>query len=197
MSSQNKIQRTKKRAKQHNLPHMILAIFLAISVWFIVSMTQYPSVPKTITHIPLSIDITDTAAAANGLSVISCDVDEVTVELLGSRTQVGNLNNENIEAYIDADSVSTTGTKNLTVRIKGGRGVNFEVKSITPETANVVFDKYDTREFDVKPKIPNVSFTEGKAIDPDEFTCDPAVVRINGPSSTLDKISKCLSLIHI
>ena len=182
---------TEKRTAHHNLPHMILAIFLAIAVWFIVSMTQYPSVQKTITHIPLSVNINDTAAAANGLSVISCDVEEVTVELLGSRTQVGNLTSENIEAYIDADSVSTTGTKNLSIRIKGGSGVNFEVQSITPETANVVFDKYDTREFDVKPKIPNVSFTDGKAIDPDEFTCDPAVVRINGPSSTLDKIAKC------
>ncbi|HOO06197.1 MAG TPA: hypothetical protein PLH83_06840 [Ruminococcus sp.] len=175
---------------KNNFSLALLAILLAILVWFIISMTQYPSVQKTIANIPLSTDITDSVAESNGLSVISCNVEEVTVELLGSRTTVGNLNNENLVAYIDADSVSSTGTKNLAIKIRSTNGVNFEVKNIYPSSATVVFDKMDTKEFPVLAKIPNVTVVEGKAINSDDVTCEPDVVRITGPSAQLDKIAK-------
>jgi len=182
--------RIREHLMKNNFSLAILSILIAILVWFIISMTQYPSVQKTIANIPLSVDITGSAAESNGLSVISCNVEEVTVELLGSRTSVGNLNNENLIAYLDADSVSSTGTKSLTVKIRSTSGINFEVKSVTPSTASVIFDKMDTREFPVSAKIPNVTVVEGKAINSDDITCEPSAVRITGPSAQLDKISK-------
>ena len=181
--------RIREHLMKNNFSLAILSILIAILVWFIISMTQYPSVQKTIANIPLSVDITGSAAESNGLSVISCNVEEVTVELLGSRTSVGNLNNENLIAYLDADSVSSTGTKSLTVKIRSTSGINFEVKSVTPSTASVIFDKMDTREFPVSAKIPNVTVVEGKAINSDDITCEPSAVRITGPSAQLDKIS--------
>ncbi|MBR2284649.1 MAG: hypothetical protein IJ874_09585 [Ruminococcus sp.] len=173
-----------------NLAMLIISVILAIFVWFAVSMTQYPSVQKTIEHIPLSTDISGSTASENGLSLISCSVEEVTVELLGSRTEVGNLNSDNIEAYLDMSSISTTGTKNITIKIRSSSGYSYEVQSVSPSSASVVLDKYDTREFDVTPRIPNVTAADGKAIDLDEVTCDPETVRINGPSAQLDRISK-------
>ena len=184
------INRMRERLMKHNLSLALMSVLLAILVWFIISMTQYPSVQKTITHIPLSVDITGSAAESNGLSVINCNIEEVTVELLGSRTSVGNLSSENLEAYIDADSVSSAGTKSLTIKIRSSSNINFEVKSVSPSSATVVFDKMDTREFPVLAKIPNVTVVEGKAINSDDITCEPDVVRITGPSAQLDKISK-------
>ena len=157
-------------------------------------MTQYPSVPKTIEHIPVSLDISGTSAGLNGLSVISCDVKDVTVELLGSRTQVGNLNNENLEAYIDAENVSNSGTKKLSIKIKSKSGINYEVKSVYPPSATIVLDKMDTREFSVTPQIPNISAVDDKEINIEELACEPSVVRITGPSAQLDKISKCFAV---
>ena len=176
---------------KNNLARFIFSLFLAIILWFIISITKYPSVQKTIDHITLSTDIDGTSASDNGLSVISCDVQEVEIEIIGSRTQVGNLTNDNLEAYIDAENVTAAGTKTLTIKVRGTNGSNYEVKSISPATATVVFDKYDTREFAVKPKIPNVSYAKDKAINEDEFSCEPSVVRIYGPSAMLDKIAKC------
>ena len=179
---------------QSNLALAILSVIIAMFVWLIISLTQYPDSQKTIEHIPLSRNISGSVAESNGLSFISSDVEEVTVELLGNKLQVGNLNNENLEAYIDADSVSSAGTRNLTIKIKGASNINYEIKSIKPATANVVFDKMDTREFDVVPKVPNVRVVEGKAVDQNDMTCDPSVIRITGPSSQLDKISKCYAV---
>ena len=179
---------------QSNLALAVSSVIIAIFVWLIISLTQYPDSQKTIEHIPLSRDISGSAAATNGLSIISSDVEEVTVELLGSKLQVGNLNNENLEAYIDADSVSSAGARTLTIKIRGTSNINYEIKSIKPETATVVFDKTDTREFRVEPQISNLSVVEGKAFDQDDITCDPSVVRITGPSSQLDKIAKCYAV---
>ena len=152
-------------------------------------MTLYPSIPKTIENIPLSVDIAGSPAADSGLSVISCDVDTVDVQLVGSRTQIGNLNAENLTAYVDYENVTSTGKKTLSIKVKSDSGINYEVKSITPSTAVVELDKYDTLPFEVKPKIPNVKYAEGKTIDPDEFTCEPDIINITGPSAQLAKIS--------
>ena len=168
---------------------IILSLLLAILIWLVVAMTLYPSIPKTIEKIPLSVDIAGSPAADSGLSVISCDVDTVDVQLVGSRTQIGNLNAENLTAYVDYENVTSTGKKTLSIKVKSDSGINYEVKSITPSTAVVELDKYDPLPFEVKPKIPNVKYAEGKTIDPDEFTCEPDIINITGPSAQLAKIS--------
>ena len=186
----------REKHMQSNFALAILSVIIAVLVWLIISLTQYPDSQKTIEHIPLSRDISGSVAESNGLKLISTDVEEVTVELLGSKLQVGNLNNENLEAYIDADSVSSAGTRSLTIKIRGSSSINYEVKTVKPATANVVFDKMDTREFTVSPKIPQASVVDGKAIDENDMTCDPSVIRITGPSSQLDKIAKCYAVFN-
>ena len=184
----------KEKRLRNNFLLALLSLFIACIVWLIISMTQYPDALKTIEHIPLSTDISDSVAGNNGLSVISSDVEEVTVELLAGKTQVGSLNNETLEAYIDADSVTNPGTRTLTIKIRGASNINYEVKSVNPANATIVFDKMDTRTFDVSAQIPNVSVVDGKAIDQNDITCEPSEVRITGPSSQLDKISKCIAV---
>lgn len=182
-----------KRLK-NNLSLAIYSVVIAILAWFIVSMTVYPSVPKTISNIPLDIDITGTPAAENDLSVISCSVDSVNVEILGSRAQIGNLNNENLKAHIDASNVTSTGTKQLAITVTSSSGIQYEVKSITPSTATVVFDKYDTRTFPVTPLIPDITFDENKTVYAEEFSCEPDTISITGPSAQLDKITTCYAV---
>ncbi|MBO5343036.1 MAG: hypothetical protein J6A57_01115 [Ruminococcus sp.] len=178
----------------NNLFLAVLAGIIAVILWLAISLTQYPSVQKTIEHIPVTIDISGSTASQNGLSVIGCDVEEVKVELLGSRTQIGYLTNENLTAYFDADNVSTTGERKLTLKIKSDSGIKYEIKSVTPSKATVFFDKMDTREFNVVPLTPNVKIVDGKVKNPDEYTCIPSQVSITGPSAKLDLIDKCYAV---
>ena len=179
----------KAKESKGSLSLIIISAILAILVWFIVAMTLYPSIPKTIVNIPLVYDISGTSAADSGLSVISCDVDTVDVQVVGSRTQIGNLNAENLVAYVDYENVTTTGNKTLSIKVRSDSGINYEVKSITPSTASVELDKYDTLPFSVSPKTPNITYADGKTIDPDEFTCEPDTINITGPSAQLSKIA--------
>ena len=177
------------KGAQNNLSLAIYSIIIAILLWFVISMTFYPSVPKTIENVALSLDISGTPAAESGLSVIDCDVETVKVKLKGSRTQVGNMNSDSLTAYIDASNVTSTGKKTLSIKVKGSSNINYEIDSITPATATVFIDKYETREFKIKPKIPNINLADDKIIDYDEMTCEPDVINITGPSAKLDQIS--------
>ena len=178
-----------RRKSQTNFSLAIYSVFIAILVWFIVSLTLYPSVPKTIEKVTLDLAIGSTATSDSTLSVISCDVQNVKVKVIGSRTQIANIDSDTLTAYVDTDNIYTTGRKNLPIKVKSTNGIEFEVSSIEPSTAEVVFDKYESVQFPVQAKIPNVKFDKNKTLNPNEFSCEPNIVTITGPSSQIKKIS--------
>ena len=182
------------RNLRSNLSLAVISLLMAIVVWFVISITQYPDAAKTVTHIPVTLAIDGTPAAENGISVISCDVEEVTVDLLGSRTKVGNINNENLVAYLDASNIYSTGTKSLAIKVRSTNGTDFDVRRVYPQQATVEMDKYVTREFPVKPETPNITTPEGKAVNQNDFTCSPNMVTITGPASRLDSIASVLAI---
>ena len=49
---------------------MLLAFLCAVSAWFAISITVYPSETKTLTHIPLILETAGTTAGENNLKVI-------------------------------------------------------------------------------------------------------------------------------
>lgn len=178
-----------RRKSQTNLSLAIYSIIIAILVWFAVSLTLYPSVPKTIETVPLDLAIGTTASSDNTLNVISCNIKEVKVKVIGSRTQIANIDSDTLSAYVDTDNVYSAGRKNLPIKIKSTNGIKFEVDSIEPSTAEVTFDKYESIQLPVLPKIPNVKFNDDKTINSNEFSCEPNMVTITGPSSRIKKIS--------
>lgn len=191
MSIIKKIKATIKKRAQNNLSLAIYSVIIACLVWFAISMTLYPSVTKSINNVKIDLDISGSTAAESGLSVINCDLESVDITVKGSRTQVSSFNSDTFTAYIDANNITSPGKKSLTVKVKCNKNIPFEVESISNETVTVIMDKYETREFPITPKLPNVKSVEGKTIYQNEFVCEPSVVNITGPSEQLAKISKC------
>ncbi len=167
---------------------VVLSVAMAILLWFIISVTLYPTVPVTIYHVPLVIKTEGTQAAGNGLSVVSCDVESVTVQVVGSRSQVGKLTAENLTAYVNLDQVTAAGEYPLDVSVESSENVPFELKSVSPSRAKVMFDKIETRSFPVTPAFPNIVISSGHIMD--EVTCEPSAIDITGPSALLDEITK-------
>ncbi len=188
MKITEKIRDVFRRKSQTNFSLALYSVIIAVLVWFAVSLTLYPSVPKTIENVTLDVNIGGTASSDSTLNIISCDVQNVTVKVIGSRTQIANIDNDTLIAYVDTDGVSTVGKKNLPIKIRSTNGIEFEVDSVTPSTTSIEFDKYETMQFPVSPKIPNVKFEKSKTINSGEFTCEPDVVTITGPSAQLTNI---------
>lgn len=188
--------KSKKTLFDNNIALAVFSVIIAVAVWFILSISQYPTKQMTVDHVVLSTDIAGTIAEANGLSVISCDVEEVKVDLLGKRTQVGNITSDKLIAYIDADGVTSAGTRKLSIKVKSSNGMSYDVQSVKPSTATVKFDNIVTREFPVIPYLQNVTYAEGMSLNSDELDCVPNKVKITGPATTLDKIDTCNAVLN-
>lgn len=173
----------------NNTSLAILSLLIAIIIWFMISMSLNPSEPKTLDNVPLSISTEGTSLTDNDLSVISCDVDKVNIKIRGSKTQIRNLNKDTLVAYVDLSSVDSTGKKPLPIRVKSTAGIEFELESVEPTTAIVNIDKLASKVMQLTPKLTNVTFADGKV--PDQYTCEPSTVTLNGPASLLDMIDTC------
>lgn len=185
----NKLQEIKKwlnQVGQSRPATIILSVFFAILIWFTVSVIVYPTTPVTFYHIPVVVELKGTSAEKSGLSMVSCDVETVDVQLVGDRSEVGILTEKDLVAYAVIQDVTTSGEYKLSLTVKSDQNVDFEVNEISPATASVTFDKIETREFEVTPSFPNIKITAGHTMD--TVTCDPPTIEIKGPSAQLDKI---------
>ena len=144
---------------------MITSVAIAIVLWFVISIAIYPTTPRTLHHVPLKVEIAGTSAEENGLSVIDYDIKDVTVQIEGKR------------------SITVTGNGNE----------QFNVKSISPSTVNVTFDKIDTYTFEIKPSAPNLTFTDGCVLDEENFACTPSTIDVTGPQKQLDQVKYCVA----
>lgn len=191
MSYFTRVKRKLIRTFSNDFSIAIISVLVAIVAWFAISMTVYSATVKTITDIPLVKEFNNTSAEAEGLTLVSCDVEKVDVQIAGKRAEIGNIESDNLVARIVTDNITSAGTKNVSIKVESKDGVAFEVNSIEPSSASIVVDKIETREFAITPEIPNVTFAEGKTIDRDDFSCEPAVINVTGPSAQLDKIAQC------
>lgn len=168
---------------------MITSVAIAIVLWFVISIAIYPTTPRTLHHVPLKVEIAGTSAEENGLSVIDYDIKDVTVQIEGKRSKVGNIEADNLTAEAVVENVTSAGTKTLSITVTGNGNEQFNVKSISPSTVNVTFDKIDTYTFEIKPSAPNLTFTDGCVLDEENFACTPSTIDVTGPQKQLDQVT--------
>lgn len=175
----------------NNTAMIIYSIIIAILMWFVISITIYPTTPKTLSNVPLEIDITGTSAEENDLSVISASAKNVTVTIKGERSRIGSLTADDLVAKAVIENVNSAGEKSLNINVTGkDSDVKFEVTDIKPSKVDVMFDRIDTREYDLTVNAPNITAADGLYMDKSEFKVTPSVIEITGPSKQLDSIDK-------
>ncbi len=184
----SELKKTYDKLAQSKPATIVLSIAVAILIWFIVSVTLYPTTPVTFYNIPLVVETEGTSAAQNGLNVVSCSVEKVNVQIVGARSKIGTLSEEDLTAYASAENVTTTGEVTLDIHVRSSENVSFEVNMISPSRANVTFDRIETQSFEVTPSFPNIVVTSGHTMD--QVTCEPSTIEITGPTAQLEEISK-------
>jgi YbbR domain-containing protein len=171
---------------------MVYSIFISILVWFIISVTIYPTAPKTISGVKLA-PVTLGGQLAN-LSVVSPLLEKVTVQIQGNRTEVGMLKADSLTAKIVVDEVTGAGEYNLKIDIENRSGIEFDVLRIEPERINVTFDRIIEKRFDVTVDALNISVAEDDMFI-DETTIFPNTVTIKGPAAQINSIDQCVAVL--
>ena len=180
------------KAPRNDMLLRIYAIVLAILIWFIISITLYPTTTKTINNIPLSkIDIKGTIAEDYALSPVTMKDIDITARIFGKRIDIGNFSASDLVANVVVEGVNKSGEYDLKVEVKAKNGTKLDVKDISPKTVKVKFDTIAEKDFNVSVEAPDITAAENFLLEP--ITSNPASIKIRGPKQELDNITKVVA----
>ncbi|MBR1864696.1 MAG: hypothetical protein IJ806_11485, partial [Ruminococcus sp.] len=180
------IKRLKKGGTDLSL--RILAFTIAVIVWFILSITQYPTVTKTIKDIRVEFNMAGTAAEEKGLEALNYKDITVDVEIKGMNYEIGNYDANDLIATVNLDSVTKEGKYMLDIDVRSVHTTDrCTVVSVTPETHEVEFDRITQKTLQVTAEAPLITAEDGYTLK--DKTVSPAEITVEGPKKDLDKIS--------
>lgn len=173
---------------------IIISFILAVVIWFAYSMTVAPEKTRTISDVPVSINLTGSVAETLGLKAYGYEDITIDVEIYGKGYAVGQVTAEDIVVTVkNINQIDDAGYKTLQLSANSTDG-SFVVNSISHTYVQVYFDFPETREFEV---IHNVIEPEG-GIASDGYYYGGAFygareLTVSGPKSELDKITEVVA----
>jgi YbbR domain-containing protein len=178
--------------KNRSKLNLFLLVFSAVAsalCWLIVVMTQGTTSTEIIRNVPVRIDAQSEALAEIGLHPIETETQYVDIEVDGLSTVVGILTPEDFNIVARLNGVTEAQNYDLTVASANqSPSPDYTIKSFTPSTVNVRFDRIERRSFPVDERINGLAIASGyTAKSP---VVSPKTVNIEGPAADLDKISQ-------
>lgn len=186
--------KAEKTPKKHEADFglRILAVIIAVIIWFILSITQYPTRNKTITNVPVDFSMDGTKADEKGLSVLNYKDITVDVEIKGMNYEIGNYSANDFVATVNLDQVTKEGTYHLDIDVKSAHSSDkVTIVSVYPETVEVTFDRISSAKFEVGTEAPLVNAAEGLTLK--ETAVSPSEVEIEGAENELKKIERVVA----
>ncbi len=175
----------------------ISSIIAAVVIWFGVSISEYPTIPKVIYNVPIEIDFDGTYAEANGYQAMEQSDETVTVYIEGERGQIGNIEADELVATASAEDVMYAMEYKLPLSVKCTTGKSFEVTKIEPSIITVNFDKIISKDIQLVPKLSGIKAAEGYIMgDPDDIIIVPDTVNITGPAEMVNNITNAAASVE-
>ena len=168
---------------------IIMSIIVAIFMWAFVMTTTNPSLTKTMRNVPLSIRNLENIQN-QGYELVGKDqVESVNVKVEASRSDILNIDNEDLVASVDLQSPSE-GIRSLNINVDTPPGV--KVVDIEPKKVNLriekVIEKKLTPKLDIKDKL-----REGRIVEVNEMYPDKVSVR--GIRSKVEKVEELRAVV--
>lgn len=170
----------------------ITAVLIAILLWFIVSVTVFPTISDHIHNIPVDIPIENTVAETNGLQVTSETKFTVSAQIRGKRFEIGNLTFDDLYASVSLENVTSPGVYKLNVSvIPRDESLKYELISVTPSTVEVRLDRIETAELDVEIDTSDITVAQGYLLGTPKS--DPSTIIVSGPIEEVEKVVRCVA----
>lgn len=176
------------RLFSHNIVLLILSFLLAFIAWFIINANSETQTNVTISNIPVSITLPDTAVE-KGYQIFNDTDFTASVEVSGNRVIVGSLTPSDIQ--VTANQVSTIDhTDEYTLPLsakKVGIKSNYNiVSSVNPSSVTVFVDKYKEKDLPIdKNSKMKVNINAGYYA---EVSISNDMVHLSGAAGKIDEI---------
>ena len=168
----------------------LLSIFLSFCIWVKLSNSSSEKITKTITNIPIVVNLSDSAKEA-GLKIFGLDDIKAEVTVSGNRITLGQLTKDNITVFAQQSAGIINSTGNYTLELsakKNGRITDYEIlEKVSPRLVNVFVDRMQSKSFKIDQSI-NCKTDANHVIT--AAALSETEVTISGPETVVSSISK-------
>lgn len=181
------------KLKENDLYVKLLSLVMAIFLWSFVMGIVNPEIPITYRGVPVTVEGED-YLSREGMSVISPTNPRINVEVIGPKSDLSNINSNNIIATMDLNGLEPgENNVNVSVSIQGQSG-RARVVSVEPSTITVNLDTMVSEnlkvEVDILGELPE-GYTLGNVRPTSNY------VRITAPSLIKDQIERVVSYVDV
>ena len=178
---------------ESDIIHRIIAVVVAIVIWVVLSITQYPTTTLKISNIPVIFNMEGTIAEQEGLRAVGFQNITTTVEIKGMKYEIGGYTEKDLIATVNLDNVTKEGTYSLNIEAESVHTSDqCEILSCYPETIDVTFEHFGEQSFNVEAEAPNVTAEDDSFVA--KTSVSPAKVVVTGSDENLKKIKRVAAI---
>ena len=177
----------KKGSRKSTIITMIFCVIASFVLWLYVMEVDSPVWESEFSTVKVTVRTTAADGTDNGLSAMTAGTSQVVdVVLRGRKTVLTALKAEDIDAYVDASSVTTAGRNTYPVKIDAPEGTS--VVSCSPSELTVYLDKKTTKEVPVTVKLSEYTIASEYIIG--EKTPSVETILVTGPETELAQVDQ-------
>ncbi|MGE4352649.1 MAG: YbbR-like domain-containing protein [Oscillospiraceae bacterium] len=168
------------------------SIIASVLLWVYVTTVEGEEITRT--YYGVDVEFSGEVALRDSKGFIITDVssNSVNVTLKGKRTVLSHIDESSIKAVIDVSTVTRVGSVEKSPTLSFPTNIDssgITVVSRTPNTISYYVDKETTKTVEVRGTFSG-SVADGYIRE--DFSFDPASVRISGPAAEIDKVEYAL-----
>ena len=172
-----------------NFVRLALAVLISFALWLYVISVVSPESEETFYDIPVSYQ--NDILEERGLMIVS-ETPTVTLKLKGNRSDLNELNANNITILVDLAAIQTPGTQMLSYKYSFPANLPNNAFDVLSQTPNLLQLKVESK---VKKNVPVYveyigSVPEGFVAEKETPVMDTTVVEVSGPKSSVDLIHR-------
>lgn len=165
-----------------------LSVLISFALWMYVVSTVSPEQEETFYDIPVSYQ--NDLLEERGLMIVS-DTPTVTVKAKGNRTDLNELNANNITALVDLASIQAPGTQILNYRVIFPGNMAVEALSKDPSVLQLKVENKIKKAVPIQLAFVG-SVPEGYVDDKENPVMDTSIIEVVGPESAVTKIDHAM-----
>lgn len=177
----------------HNLGLKIISALLALLLWLVVVNINNPVQTKTISNVQVVVKNESAITDKGKVYEIKDGSNNISVVVKAPRSVLENLRSTDLQAVADLEEITDWDT--VDIQVTSSRFAD-EIEELTPRTKTL---KVSIEDSAAKQFAINVvtSGTPGEGYAVGETTCTPNIVRIAGPASVVNQISKVVADVNV
>lgn len=169
---------------------IVFSFLMSFTIWIVVSSNGSESSPITVSDIPVTIQLSD-SAVQDGLRIFSRQDIKASVNITGNRLIVGQVTKDDIQIVAQQAATTITSPGNYMLELTAKKAsilTDYEFSSsVEPAFVTVKVDRYREAEFNVETDI---SFTANPEYFVGATVLSSPKIILSGPEAEISKIKR-------